>query len=162
MNKVKTTKLPKGGEYAFVADRLKEFRQDCPNGLIESTPTLTDDTVMFQVRILKDKAKPESAEATGTAFNKFGQPKILEKTETQALGRALALLGYLASGEIASAEEMIEFEQYKEDRLNEVVGRIKDIDNMDELKSYFMSLGPLMADKRVVAAKDEQKTKLAV
>lgn len=160
--KTKTTKLPKGGDYAFVADRLKEFRQDNPNGLIETTPTLTDDTVMFQVRILKDKAKPESAESTGTAFNKLGQPKVFEKTETQALGRALALLGYLASGEIASAEEMAEYEEYKQAKIDEIVGRIKDIDNIDELKKYFVGLGGLMANKAIIAAKDAQKVKLAV
>lgn len=159
--KTKTTKLPKGGDYAYVADRLKEFRQDCPNGLIITTPTLTDDTVMFQVRILKDKAKPESAEATGTAFNKLGQPKVFEKTETQALGRALALLGYLASGEIASADEMEQYEEFKQARIDEVIGNIKNIDNINELKTYFISLGNLMANADIIKAKDEQKAALS-
>lgn len=119
--KAKTTQLPKGGDYAYVADRLKEFRQDCPNGLIETKPTIADGNIIFQVRILKDKSKPNSAESTGHAFNKMGAPKIFEKTETQALGRALALLGYLASGEIASAEEMEEYYEYKNEQKEQAI-----------------------------------------
>ncbi len=159
--KTKTIALPKGGDYAAVADRLKEFRQDCPNGLVETTPTITDDTIMFTARVLKDKAKPESAEATGHAFNKLGAPKVFEKTETQALGRALALLGYLASGEIASADEMTEFYEYRQEKIDEIVGTIKTMDSLDELKKYFLSLGGMMAESAIIAAKDAKKVELS-
>ena len=41
---------------------------------------------------------------------KLGNQKAVEKCETVAVGRALAFAGYLATGEIATAEEMADFE----------------------------------------------------
>lgn len=159
--KVKTGKVSGGADYAYVADRLKQFREDCPNGLIETTPTLTDNNqIIFSARVLKDKNKPESGEATGHAFNKMGDPKVFEKTETQALGRALALLGYLASGEIASAEEMEDFFAYQQLKIDEAVTSLNDSGTLEELKTTFMSLGSLMAESAVIEAKDKRKAEL--
>lgn len=160
--KSKTSKLPQGGEYAYVADRLKEFRQDCPNGLVETTPTILDEgtVIMFTARVLKDKSKPESAEATGHAMGKNDKPKAFEKIETQAVGRALALLGYLASGEIASADEMADYLAYRQDKIDEIVGTIKNFDSIEDLKKYFLSLGAMMAEEEIIKAKDAKKAEL--
>lgn len=158
---VKTGKVSGGAEYAYVADRLKQFREDCPNGLIETTPKLLDDgKVMFTARILKDKNKPESAEATGHALGPNKNPKDFEKVETQAVGRGLALLGYLASGEIASAEEMEDFLAYQETRLEEAIEALEAAETIEELKNIFMSLGPLISEKAIVEAKDKRKAAL--
>ncbi len=86
---VKTIDL-KGKAYAQVADRIKEFRQDCPNGLIDPTYKLEDGQIVFSTRIMKDKAKPESAEATGHAMGKTEGAKACENLETISVGRALA------------------------------------------------------------------------
>ena len=48
---------------------------------------------------------------SGHALGKVGGEKAFEKLETIAVGRALAFAGYLASGEIASFEEMQEFDR---------------------------------------------------
>lgn len=160
--KVKTGKVSGGAEYAYVADRLKQFREDNPNGLIETTPTFNEDgSIMFTTRVLKDKNKPESAEATGHALGKNTGVKAFEKLETQSVGRALALLGYLASGEIASAEEMEDFYAYQETKVQEAVDALNDSKTLEELKTVFMGLGPLMAEKAVVDAKNERKTALS-
>lgn len=159
--KVKTGKVSGGAEYAYVADRLKQFREDCPNGLIETTPLINEDgSLMFTARILKDKSKPQSAEASGHALGKNSGAKAFEKLETQAVGRALALLGYLASGEIASAEEMEDFYEYKETLKQNAITSLTDATTLDELKEVFMSLGSLMAEKDVVEAKDKRKAEL--
>lgn len=156
--KVKTGKVGGGAEYAYVADRLKQFREDCPNGLIETTPEVREDgTIMFKTRILKDKSKPESAEATGHALGNNSGAKAFEKLETQSVGRALALLGYLASGDIASAEEMEEFFEYQQSKVDEAVGLLNDSESLEELKERFMALGALMAEKSVVDAKNAKK-----
>jgi len=161
VSKVKTIDL-QGKNYAQVADRLKEFRENCPNGLIETTPTIQEDgQIMFKARVLKDKAKPESGEATGHALGKNAGAKAFEKLESIAVGRALAMLGYLASGEIASSEEMQEFYDYQNQKIDEAIERINDAKTLDELKKVFMGLGPLIAEQKVVDAKNVRKEALS-
>lgn len=95
MKKTATISYGSVKAYAQVKDRLKEFRTDCPNGLVETTPTITDTHIIFKARILKDKSDPASAEATGHSMGevKGDKGKVFEKQETIAVGRALALLG---------------------------------------------------------------------
>jgi hypothetical protein len=59
----------------------------CPNGLIETTPTiLADGKLMFKARILKDKANPNSGEGVGHSMGKMTEePKAFEKLETIAV-----------------------------------------------------------------------------
>jgi hypothetical protein len=157
---VKTIDL-KGKAYAQVADRIKEFRQDCPNGLIETNYKLEDGQIIFSTRIMKDKAKPESAEATGHAMGKNEGAKAFEKLETISVGRALALLGYMAGGEVASSEEMEDFYAYQEEKIDDAIAVLNDSKSLEELKDRFMSLGSLIAEKRVQDAKDVRKMALS-
>jgi len=146
MKKVNTISLS-GKAYAQVKDRIKEFRTDCPNGLIETVPIFTDDGIMFKARILKDKKDPASAEATGHSFAttaKNEKEKQFEKQESIAVGRALALLGYASDGEIASGEEMEEFIEYQQEKqaeaVMEVTESIGNCANLEELKTLWGSL----------------------
>lgn len=139
--KTKTISL-QGKDYAQVKDRIKEFRSDCPNGLIETTPTIQEDgQVLFKARILKDKADQNSAEATGHAIGQNKGVKAFEKLETIAVGRALALLGYASDGEIASSEEMEEFNKYQEEKhqeyILEMTERLNSCSTIDELKEVW-------------------------
>jgi hypothetical protein len=159
-NKVKTMEI-KGNEYAKVVERLKQFREDCPNGLIETKPEFQPDgQILFSARILKDKSDKNSAEGTGHALGNAKGDKAFEKLETIAVGRALAMLGYMASGEIASSEEMEEFNKYKEEKIDEAIGRMKQAETLEELKTIFMSLGSLMANSKIIEAKDARKEEL--
>ena len=133
MKKAKTINL-KGKDYATVPERLRLFREDCPYGLVETEPTITGKTVMFKVRVLKDKSNENSAEATGHAIGEMKGDKAFEKLETVALGRALANLGYLASGEIASFEEM---EDFYEQKLVKAMETISNINTLEELKAFY-------------------------
>lgn len=144
--KVTTMKLG-SADYAKVKDRIKEFRTDCPNGLIETTPTFTEDGIMFKARILKDKSDLSSAEATGHSFAtaaKNEKDKQFEKQESIAVGRALALLGYASDGEIASSEEMEEFLADKEEKrteaIMEVTEAIGNCATLDDLKNLWSGL----------------------
>ena len=157
--KVDTISL-QGKDYAKVAERIKAFREDCPNGLIETTPTLEDKTVMFKARVLKDKAREESAEATGHAVGENKGQKAFEKLESIAVGRALAMLGYMASGEIASSEEMEEYQEYVEEKKINAIAKLRECKNLDELKVCYMGLGSLMGDKDIVTTKNELKNNL--
>lgn len=165
MNKRTTTIDLKGKDYAQVKDRIIEFRTDNPNGLIETTPTIRPDgQVMFKARILKDKGEANSAESTGHSLGANKGDKEFEKLETIAVGRALALLGYSSSGEIASSEEMEEFEDYKQSKHVEMIAamleKLENCSSLGELKQVWADM-PLEAKTALESTKDEIKAKLS-
>lgn len=169
-----------GSDYAKVAERLRLFRTDWPNSKIETHYEYeVDKSVIFTVWIWKDKTDyidvlkevknaeiaRGSSDANGTARGEVGvKQKDFEKLESIALGRALAMLGYLASGEIASFEEMEEFNKFRDQQqaeaVAEVVQTFKDAKTLDELKKAFVA-SKMMNVKEVVAAKDERKAELS-
>lgn len=139
--KVNTVKIKGGADYARVAERMKQFREDNPNGLVETTPTISGTQIMFKARILKDKNNPNSGEATGHSLLDGKGEKVFEKAETVAVGRALAYLGYLASGEIASSEEMEEFlsakEQQRLQTIEDLKSEVDKINTKDLLREFY-------------------------
>lgn len=161
---IKTSKVS-GGDYAKVADRLKEFRQDNPRASIKTTHEFTSNGgAVFTTYILKDKADEYSADATGSAAytaNELKKPKAFEKLETISVGRALSLMGYLNNGEIASSEEMEEFEAYRDhkEKAAEAEKLLRSATTMAELQKAFMSLEPTVM-RELTGVKDEMKAKL--
>lgn len=145
MNKRITTVKISGGDYAKVSARLAEFRKDNPRAKITTRPEpQPDGGMIFYAEIIKDSAK-KSAEATGTAYypaSKMKSDKAFEKLETISVGRALSLLGYLNNGEIASSEEMEEFENFKETQVKnqaeELLSKLKASKNLKELQANFV------------------------
>lgn len=148
--RVKTTAIEKKykdkktGEYksltinhAKVKDRLMAFWEENPNGKIETKPHIMNDgRVMFSANILRDKSDIASREATAHALGTTTGDKDFEKLETIAVGRALALLGYATDGEIASSEEMEEFNRYKKERLDAEISEAKSkLDKSKDLDS---------------------------
>jgi len=137
MNKVKTMKVGGGAEYAKVAERLKLFREECPYGLIDTSMEMNGTHVIFKTRVLKDKKDETSAEATGHAIMSIKESekqKAFEKLETVSVGRALATLGYLASGEIASGEEM---QRYYEAKFEKAIEELEEVKTLKELKAFW-------------------------
>lgn len=162
MTKINTIKL-QGKDYAQVKDRLRQFREDCPNGKIETSPTIQEDgQVLFRAFILKDKSDPNSAEATGHALGQNKGLKAFEKLESIAVGRALALLGYAQDGEIASGEEMTEFIEFQAERKRRLVEeaqvKLEMTTNLAELQDVWASLGADMK-KELTQIKDTLKQK---
>jgi hypothetical protein len=189
--KAQTTTIGGGAIYAKVAERLKLFREDNPKGKQESAYEVdVDGTIVFTVWLWKNKqelldlmkagvtdrdALRSSADANGNAkssnkiikegsTNTKAGEKEFEKLESIALGRALANLGYLASGEIASSEEMEEFEAYqkqqREEAVKDAVASLNAAKTMDDLKKAFVATG-MMENALVVAAKDKRKSELS-
>lgn len=142
MNKVATINL-KGNEYATVPQRLKQFRQDNPRASVETNPVFQPDgTIVFSAKIVRDKADDTSATATGHSYGKNGEAKAFEKLETIAVGRALALLGYLNNGQVATTEEMTEFEEYKQSQFENVIDQIKNATKREEFAEILAKLTP--------------------
>ena len=162
VRKSKTIDL-KGKEYSQVKERLKMFREDCPFGLIETKPEVSGDKMIFYTRILKDKRDKNSAEATGHSMGDLKANKDFEKLETISVGRALALLGYAQDGEIASSEEMEEFNKYKEEKLQkelqESKTRLENCKSLKEVQEVWVSLGANL-QKGLNEVKEQLKLKL--
>lgn len=135
---VQTIKL-KGNDYATVPQRLKEFREKNPRASITTKPVITGDTVIFEATIKSDNKNPDSAQATGHSYGKLNGDKAFEKQETIAVGRALALLGYLNNGQVATSEEMEEFEEY---RLGQVKEAIATATKREDFKTILTGLTP--------------------
>lgn len=98
-------------EYATVAKRLEAFRKDHPiaSGWSIQTELLEcDDYIHWKCEIIHPEGHTV---ANGNKRIRNGQHK-LEACQTGAVGRALGFAGY-ACGEVASAEDMLEF--YQED-----------------------------------------------
>lgn len=158
--KTKTIKLS-GKDYAQVKDRVKKFREETTNGSIETeSETQTDGSMILKATVIVDVSDSGSKRATGQAFGKVSSQKAFEKLETIAVGRALAFLGYLADGEIASSEEMEEFNKFKKEKKDEAIKELEACKTVEDLRGCFMDLGNLMADPDVIKAKDDMKVKL--
>ena len=97
--------------YSPVAERIRLFYRAHPLGRIETELVRrTRDEVVFKALVFRD-AGDERPSATGWAAEREGDGDInlvacLENTETSAIGRALANLGFTASRLRPSAEEI--------------------------------------------------------
>lgn len=170
MAKVKTTKISGGAEYAKVADRLKEFREKCPNGKISNSfEKLENGDFVFRAEIVADMRDEFSPRADATSLvpaDKLTKDKGFEKGQTIAVGRALAFLGYLASGEIASSEEMKEFEDFQAEKAEERVILAMEVlessKNLQDLQNSWISISrEAKLDDRVVDLKEKLKNKFS-
>lgn len=166
MNKVATINL-KGNDYATVPQRLKEFRQRNPRSSVETKPTFQPDgTIVFSATIIADKKDEFSATATGHSYGKNTGDKAFEKLETVSVGRALALLGYLNNGQVATTEEMQEFEEYQQDQYQLALDEIRNATKREEFSAILVKLKPEqkklatpIINKRIQELKDEAKSK---
>lgn len=112
----KTGKLGRGdgfdpAAYAPVAERIALFYGAFPRGrIVTELVSRTERDVVFRALVYRQSEDAEPA-ATGWAAEREGDGEVnavacLENTETSAIGRALANLGFTASRERPSAEEM--------------------------------------------------------
>jgi hypothetical protein len=97
--------------YAPVAERVELFYEKHPTGrILTELVQHTDQEIVFRAAVYRSADDREPA-ATGWAAERVGDGEVnavacLENTETSAIGRALANLGFLASRLRPSAEEV--------------------------------------------------------
>jgi len=98
--------------YATVAERISLFYESFPRGrIVTELVSRTERDVVFRALVYRQAGDPGPA-ATGWAAEREGDGEVnavacLENTETSAIGRALANLGFAAARERPSAEEMV-------------------------------------------------------
>lgn len=163
--KTKTMNLGKGNvqiAYAKVPARVAEFHKDNKNGKIDTSYEFRDTQLIFKAVVTPNCDKPER-NFTGTSFGKLTNDKSLEKLETVAVGRALAFAGYLADGEIASAEEMEKHEDQKvevsEEDLVAYTDKLESAMDIKELQTFWSNL-PIEVKQRLDGVKETMKAKL--
>ena len=101
----------KGKDYLQVMWRLVWFREDKPNWCIDTKlEQLTESHAVFSAKIFDENGVQKSAGYGSESIKDFRD--FIEKAETKAVGRALAMLGYGTQ----FAPEMDECE-YGKDRL---------------------------------------------
>ena len=97
--------------YALVADRITLFYERYPAGrIVTELFSRTEREITFRALVFRGTDDTQPA-ATGWASEREGDGQInqvacLENTETSAVGRALANLGFTASSRRPSREEM--------------------------------------------------------
>jgi hypothetical protein len=97
--------------YAPVAERITHFYSAFPSGrIVTELVSRTAGEVVFRASVYREPTDAGPA-ATGWASEREGDGDVnevacLENTETSAVGRALANLGFTASRQRPSAEEM--------------------------------------------------------
>lgn len=100
----------KGKDYAQVNDRIKAFRELCPNG------TITTDIIELANGVVTMKATVCDEEGkvlgTGLAQEKessgyINKTSYIENCETSAVGRALGFAGIGVDGSMCSSEELV-------------------------------------------------------
>src|SRR3954469_19952368 len=102
--------------YAPVADRIQRFYERYPNGrIVTELVSRQDGETVFRALAYRDHTDAHPA-ATGWAAEREDDGDVnavacLENTETSAIGRALANLGFTASIRRPSREEMAKAER---------------------------------------------------
>lgn len=122
----KTTLSFNPAEYALVADRISLFYEQYPAGRIITRMISRDRDVVFRAAVYRMPEDRVPA-ATGWASEREGDGDInmvacVENTETSAIGRALANLGFTASRKRPSREEML-----KADRARQRPARVAEV-----------------------------------
>jgi len=108
MDKLETVKVQGGADYAMVVTRIHSFVQQHANGQILTEIVKDEDgVVVFKAHAVIDGI----IRGTGHAMEREGSSNInktshYECAETSAIGRCLAMIGYMPSGAIASYEEV--------------------------------------------------------
>jgi len=135
--------IGKGGKakkYVLVSDRVKAFRDLCPDGCIETQIiSIEDGVVTMKATIYDEGGKVIS---TGMAQEKevssfINKTSYIENCETSAVGRALGFAGIGIDASMASAEEVANA-MMQQDALSSKISEkeVKILERMCERKGF--------------------------
>jgi len=135
-------------EYETVAERIKRFYKDYPDGRIV-TRNITQQydraistwVVFAEIFLTREDQQAYAPKATGLAFEVDGvgmanKTSALENAETSAIGRALANAGYFGDKK-ASREEMIKASK-PEPATKNFLALLENINDLDGLRSLYL------------------------
>ena len=138
-NTVKTIDF-KGKKYAEVKERIKAFRESeqySDYGIDTHMLEYEADKNVVVKAIIMDKdgriVATGLANETPDSVMKLMKNSFVEVCETSAVGRALAFLGFVADGEIASYDEIVKARVFE----NDVLSEIEHLKDTTELKTFY-------------------------
>lgn len=99
--------------YVGVNERLTDFYKKHKDGRVTTEVTVVGDGIIVKASLYRESGDTQPA-ATGHSFlTDISGDKVGEYTETVAVGRALALMGFKVEKSIASSEEMTRYNKQK-------------------------------------------------
>lgn len=165
MERKQKTIVLQGKNYVQVAERVRaihEKRKDSFDITTKYTITESGNVVFIATLFIRVKGIESPLVFTGHSFGKLGGAKAFEKLETVAVGRALAFAGYHGDGDIASADEMQNFEQEIDyEKIEEAQLALSDAKTLDELQKIYTKFEKgVKGNKSVIELKDKLKKEL--
>lgn len=146
-------------DYAKVSARVAEFNKLHKNGSIVTNYEFKEGWGIFKATVVLD-VKQDTRIFTGTSMGKVGAVKAFEKLETIAVGRALAFAGFLSDGEIASSEEMRNYEEATtEVNTDEAIKKLTAAKTLEELQKAWVSLTEAERQNKFIQTYKEQLKK---
>lgn|GEM_PF-3183499 len=157
--KTETVRLQGNTEYAKVATRIVEFHSDNKECSIETEIDFKEGENLWVV--ITAKVTSQRGVFVAHSLGPFSsQQKFLEKLETVAVGRALAFAGYMASGYIASMEEMEEYSGYgtvvESAFTDRLLGALKKADTQEALDELQAKVNQQEESESITAEEAEQ------
>jgi len=160
----------RGSDYAKVSSRIKAFHEEYDSGSINTDYQFKQGWAICKASITLDIETPKRF-FTGHSMGKVNEDKAFEKLESVAVGRALANAGFLASGEIATAEEMQKFDRQKnnssdnqtlpDDVIDKAEDSMDNADSMNDLRDIWTAMpDKVKTDKRMQTYKNKRKQEL--
>ncbi len=164
----KTDVLFDPSRYATVAERIALFYGSHPNGRIQTELVNRDAaSVTFKALVFRGESDTVPS-ATGWATEREGDGEIntvacLENTETSAIGRALANLGFQAAKERPSVEEMKKAARFRGNRAHRAGARddvLAVSESPPEYRYASADLGELLHEAEQVGLRAERAQRL--
>ena len=127
-------------DYAKVSTRVSALHECYQKCDIETIVEFKDNFALFTAKVTTEKGV-----FNGHSLGKTTQDKAFEKLETIAIGRAIGFAGFLTTGEIATFEEMEQFQNaVTSTQLNSLILKyskenaddLEGLDRADKLKHF--------------------------
>jgi len=137
--------------YSTVAERIELFYSSNPRGRIDTQlVSRTDRETIFKASVFRN-SDDAVASATGWAAEREGDGEVntfscLENTETSAVGRALANLGFTASTKRPSREEMERIQRARSHQGSSIGRKNRESDNRQYAANALLDLLELLRD----------------
>jgi len=163
----------KGKDYAKVSSRIKALHEQYDDARIATDYEFQECCAICKATITPEVNDNPDRCFTGHSMGKTNGEKAFEKLESVAVGRALANAGFLASGEIATAEEMQKFQDSSktsdnsddnslsedvENRAKKAIDKAKDMNSLRDVWTQMPD--KVKRNKEMQNHKDERKKEL--
>lgn len=169
-NDIETIELH-NGKYAKVSSRIKALHSEYDDARISTDYEFKQGWAICKATITLEVNDNPERYFTGHSMGEIDGDKAFEKLESVAVGRALANAGFLATGEIATAEEMQKFNENQQESNDDngisedVEKRAKqamaDCESVEELRDKWKEMpDKVKGSKKIQVFKDETKEAL--